>query len=109
MDPVGDPGSERLGSVTERSSASQIALTQRTLSRALSAANLSTPSLYNNWKGQSNSNKLEPWPSATCVLAAIVPTSSLALECVGEGTERTSVQFNKSKQSLTTLPPVGRP
>lgn len=97
MEPVGEPGSERLGNVTERSKASlrdtikktklcksekmtyQMAPTQRTLSRALSAASRSTPSLYRSWKGHSNSIKGGQLPSAIWARAATVPTSSFAL------------------------------
>lgn len=80
IEPVGEPGSERLGSVTVRSNAClerpskrvckgkmmtyQMTVTQRTLSLALSAASRSTPSLYRSWKGHSNSIKGGQSPSA---------------------------------------------
>jgi hypothetical protein len=119
IEPVGERVIDRSSSVTLLSSASlksahhdqllvslgeengnktyQIALTHQTLSRALSAASLSTPSAYKSWNGQSTSISLVPpsWESISS--AAIVPMSSHALRCPGLGTLRSSLQFNKFK------------
>ena len=84
--------------------AHQITLTQRTRSRALSAASRLIPSLQSNWNGHKTLTRfMSPkWPksgsswSLAWAWAATVPISSFALGWVGEGTERTSIQLSKS-------------
>lgn len=78
-----------------------------------SAASLSIPSLYIRWNGVSISMRPRSpgstpgaprWAFSLCRLAAIVPTSSRARACVGDGTLCTSVQFNRSRVTIPFAP-----